>query len=496
MFRKIGLRTIKTAISIGLGMLFYIILRIIDDRTGLYNQPTGFRFSDFFSPFFAGIAAAYSLYPSKKQSFDQAKNRVIASLLGGVVGIALTIGYGLIGKLSGNTFFTWPNLGEGFSPWQYIVPYSLVTIGVLVVVMFGNAVHKKSAIFVGILTFISVTINPMGMIVNRYNDVANFLGEAVFGFNRILSTVVGVGLSLLVNLFKLPRRHKNTDLVFYVGIGGLLKEDSDTLNGFFKYKLIEAYERGIPTSIFTTRAPMTFMHLLNDIHVTAPICCMSGAALYDSNAKKFVYLEYMDKNTEKEVDSFLNEFNIHPFKNYVFDDSVVIINDDYDDEYNKIYFASKKDSAYCNITKTSNYEGDLIYYLYLNTEDVINDIAMKLKTSKFSDKIHIVINNCYEPFGRGKNLKYLKIYDRKVKDLLSIKKYLSDNNMRLASLTAEPVSNYLLDISDYRVTFKSNTEALNVDHYLDKNSYEQLFRQIKKMYYSKEYMREEVKDYE
>ena len=169
MFRKIGLRTIKTAISIGLGMLFYILLRIIDDKTGLYNQQTGFRFSDFFSPFFAGIAAAYSLYPSKKQSYSQAKNRVVASLLGGVVGIALTIGYGLIGKISGNSFFTWSNLGDNpkFTPWQYIVPYSLVTIGVLVVVIFGNALHKQSAIFVGILTFISVTINPMGMIVNR-----------------------------------------------------------------------------------------------------------------------------------------------------------------------------------------------------------------------------------------------------------------------------------------------------------------------------------------
>ncbi len=491
MFRKIGLRTLKTALSIGLGMLFYIILRIIDDGTGLYNQPTGFRFSDFFSPFFAGIAAAYSLYPSKKQSIEQAKNRVVASLLGGVVGIALTIGYGLIGLMSGNDFFDWPNLGEGFSPWQYILPYSLVTIGVLIVVMFGNAVHKKSAIFVGILTFISVTINPMGMIVNRYNQTANFLGEAVFGTNRILSTVIGVFISLGVNLFRLPRRHKNNDLLFYIGIGGLLKEDSATLNGYFKYKLIEAYERGIPCTIFTTRAPMTFMHLLDDVHVTRPICCMSGAALYDPNNKKFLYLEYMDKEVEKKADLIFKELNVHPFKNYVFDDSVVIINNDFNEEYNKIYFESKKDSAYCNILKTDKYDDDMIYYLYLNTEEVINEIAYKLKTSEIGDDIHIIINNCYEPFGKGKNLKYLKVYDKKVKDLLSVKKYLKDNNMRLAALTAEPVSNNLLDISDYRVTFKNNTQALNVDYYLDRNSYEQLFAQIKKMYYSKDYEKKE-----
>ena len=492
MFRKIGLRTLKTALSIGLGMLFYIILRIIDQTSGLYQKPEGFRFSDFFSPFFAGIAAAYSLYPSKKQSLAQAKNRVVASFLGGLVGMVLTIGYGLIGLISDNKFFTWPNLGGGFTVEQYIIPYTLVTCGVLVVVILGNIFDKKSAIFVGILTFISVTINPMGMIVDRYNNTAPFLGEAVFGLNRILSTIVGVFISLAVNLFKFPRKHKNEDLLFYIGIGGLLKEDSDTLNGFFKYKLIEAYERGIPCSIFTTRAPMTFMHLLTDITVTAPICCMSGAALYDSNTKKFLYLEYLDKEVEKKVDILFKELNIHPFKNYVFEDSVVIINDSYDDEYNKIYFDSKKDSAYCNIIKTNNYEGDLIYYLYLNTEEVVNDIAKKLKESSIGNDIHIVINNCYESFGKGKNLKYLKIYDKKVKDLLSIKKYLNDNNMRLASLTAEPVSNYLLDISDYKVTFKNNTTATNVDYYLDRNSYEQLFIQIKKMYYSKEYGKKEV----
>ena len=495
MFRKIGLRTLKTAISIGLGMVVYLLLKSLDQGLGLYNtasQPDGFRFSDFFSPFFAGIAAAYSLYPSRKQSIAQAKNRVVASLLGGLVGMALTIGYGLIGKISNNSFFTWPNLGDKFEPEQYILPYILITLGVLAVVLLGNKINKKSAIFVGILTFISVTINPMGMIVDRYNKIAPFLGEAVFGFNRILSTVVGVLLSLLVNFIRFPRRHKNDDLLFYIGIGGLLKEDSATLNGFFKYKLIEAYERGIPCSIFTTRAPMTFMHLLDDIHVTAPICCMSGAALYDSNIKKFLYIEYLDKNVEKKADLLFKELNIHPFKNYVFDDSIVIINDDYTDNYNKIYFDSKKNSAYCNIIKTNNYEGDLIYYLYLNTEEVINDIVKKLKESSFADDIHIVINNCYEPFGKGKNLKYLKIYDKKVKDLLSLKKYMNDNNMRLAALTAESVSNYLLDISDYKVTFKNNTKATNVDFYLDRNSYEQLFIQIKKMYYSKDYEKKEV----
>ena len=137
-----GKRTIKTALAIGLGMLLYIALKSLDviikiDGTSLYKRDSGFRFSDFYSPFFAGIAAAYSLYPSKKESIAQAKNRVVASLLGGLVGMALTIGYGLIGKISNNSFFTWPNLGDKFEPEQYILPYILITLGVLAVVLFA-----------------------------------------------------------------------------------------------------------------------------------------------------------------------------------------------------------------------------------------------------------------------------------------------------------------------------------------------------------------------
>ena len=72
MFRNIGLRTIKTAISIGFCMLLYILFKTLDttiqiNGVSLYHQTEGFRFSDFYSPFFAGIAAVLNVkevYPS------------------------------------------------------------------------------------------------------------------------------------------------------------------------------------------------------------------------------------------------------------------------------------------------------------------------------------------------------------------------------------------------------------------------------------------------
>ena len=486
--KGIGLRTIKTAISIGIGMLIYILMKALDTvitRGGvpLYDTVSGFRFSDIFSPFFSGIAATYSLYPSKKETLSQAKNRVVASLLGGLVGIGLTILYGLIGKISGNDFFTWPNLGDKFTIVQYIIPYTLVALGVIVVIVIGNFVHKKSAIFVGILTFISVTINPMGMIVDRYNQTASFLGEAVFGFNRILSTIMGVIIAIGVNFFRLPHKYKNDDMVFYVGIEGLLKKDNETLTGYFKYKMIEAAERGIPCSIFTTRAPMTFMHLVDDVKVTLPICCMSGAALYDSYNKKFLYLDYIEDESKIKLDKFFKEKDLHPFKNYVFNDSVIITIDDINVGYNKAYFDSRKDSAYCNIINTDQYDDKVLYYLFLDEEEKINEIIEEFKKANLYDELFLSIGNCYEEFGKGKNLKYLKVYDKTVRDLKGFKEYLKENNKKLVSLTSDSTTNYLLDASDYKATFKDNVTAKDVDLYL--NNYKELFFRIKRIYYSK-----------
>ena len=484
--KGIGLRTLKTAISIGLCMLIYVFVKILDtvitiDGVALYDRASGFRFSDIFSPFFAGIAAAYSLYPSKVETFSQAKNRVVASLLGGFFGIALTILYGLIGKITNNDFFTWPNLGDKFGVTQYLIPYTLVAVGVIFVIVIGNAIHKKSAIFVGILTFISVTLNPMGMIVDRYNQVSSFVGEAVFGMNRILSTIIGVLLAIGVNLFRLPHKHKNEDMVFYVSIAGLLKEDNATLTGYFKYKMIEASERNIPVSIFTTRAPMTFMHLVNDAKISLPICCMSGAALYDSYERKFLYLDYIEDDSKVKIEKLFKEKDYHPFRNYVFDDSVIITVDDLDVRYNKMYFDSRKDSAFCNIIHTKVDCDKVLYYLFLEDDERIAEIIDALKESGLYDELFITVNECYESF--DKKLKYLKIYDRTVKELKGFKEYLKQNNKTLVSLTSDASTNYLLDVSDFKATFKDNTSAKDVDLYLD--NYRELFFKIKRIYYSK-----------
>ena len=51
--------------------------------------------------------------------------------------------YGLIGKISGNDFFTWPNLGDKFTIVQYIIPYTLFAFGVIAVIVINFFIQSN-----------------------------------------------------------------------------------------------------------------------------------------------------------------------------------------------------------------------------------------------------------------------------------------------------------------------------------------------------------------
>jgi hypothetical protein len=61
---KVGLRTIKTSISILICLGIYLGLKCVEL---IPNMPENLAFI-IYNPFFAAIATAYSIYPNKKKS--------------------------------------------------------------------------------------------------------------------------------------------------------------------------------------------------------------------------------------------------------------------------------------------------------------------------------------------------------------------------------------------------------------------------------------------
>ena len=476
--RKIGGRIIKTSISISICIFLYFAFKCLEFIPGC---PDNLAFI-IYNPFFAGIATAYSIYPDKKSSYQQAKNRCVASVIGGVVAIVVVLLYELIAQKA------WPVLPSATLT-DLIIPYILVSIFPILVISIGVALEQRGAIFVSILTFLSITVNPNAFISSV--DLGTFGGVCIFGLNRILSTVIGVLVALGVNIIRIPSKIKNNDLLFVVGLDGILKNDDEVFKGYSRYKLNSLIYNKINCTMFTTRIPTTFMHLFEENKLNNPIICCSGAALYDTNKLSYIKTTPIPYDVSVKIDKILSPLGVTPFKNYIINDVLNIYCESIENVGEKLYVDKQKNAPYNNVIMGVNEsKSDVLYYLLVEDVNTIDRIFDDLKKSDINNDITIQIVDYINQNDSITNLKCIKIYSSKINDLGILKEYCTDNNFRMVGLTADPLLNNLLENSDIAVTISHESEAMaKADIVLKKNSYDELFKQVSKMYYSKKYQR-------
>ena len=473
---RVGLRALKTAIAVFLCGLLYIILRLIDDASGV-----SFHFSYvMYSPFFAGIATAYSLHPDKKSSIRQANNRIVASLIGGIIGILLVVIYEAI---AGHN--SWPHVfNDDAKALDFVIPYTLVGIVTVLVIYLAVVLDKKPAAFVAVLTFISVTLNP--------NDkISDVYGEWLFGLNRILSTIIGVLIALAVNLFPMPHRTRNKDLLFCLGIEDMLRTENDKMKGYQNYKLNNLSYIGANCTFFTTRIPSTFMPILDDVEINQPVICFSGAAMYDPKTLEFSHLVTIDLESRNYLYDYFKKINVSPFKNYIIDNVHHIFNDEINNIGEELYKASRKNKAYLSFDEVdSSSKGEFIYYLLIEKKEIIEKLKIDIENSPIKDKVIVQIYDYFDSNDElVPDLKYAKIYNKKIEDLEGLKEYAKEHNFRIVGLTVSPLSNHLLKNSEYKVTYSTNVDAIPYSNIVidASKSYDDLFKTMHRMYYSKKF---------
>lgn len=467
MRKIIGLRTIKTAVAILLCLVFYLLLKSFEYIPGC---PKNFAYT-WYNPFFAGIATAYSVHASKESSLTQAKNRCVASIIGGCIGISLITFYELCGGV-------WPNLSTiSFESLNFILPYLLISMFSMVVVVVGVALKQQQAVFVSILTFLSVTVNPNV-------NVSNW--EWQFGVNRILSTMIGVLIALGVNLFHLPHLSRNKDLLFCVGIEGIIHKDSDRIRGFMRYKMNHLASLGVNVTMFTTRTPTTFMPLLIDVKVNHPVICMSGAALYDTQKLKYLATEPIPREKAKQIAEILKSNHITPFVNMIEEDVLFTYCEHIDNLGEKIYADSKKNASYCNYIHAVAPDKDVLYFLVVEHKDKSDEVIQAIQNSSVGADVTIQVYDNFETGDVLTGLQYIKIYSKKIEQLNVLHQYCLEHELKTVGLTTSALANHLLANSDISVTISSAEESVKktCTHVLRTDSYDALFKAVHRIYHS------------
>lgn len=482
---RIGLRNIKTAIAVSISIAIYLIIILICyifERDYAVSIKTA---SQIYTPFFACIATAYSIGTDKSKSLEQAKLRIIASIIGGLFGILVLALY-IYGFKQ-----TWPfsyisatgNPTNGFEAinfnFSFIISFipAIITVGIssIIVVWLCNLLKQKNSSFIAVLTLTAVMSS---------------LGTApiVYGLNRILSTIIGVLVALGVNLFRLPR-FKNKKNLFVISMDGIYLEDNAQVNGFHSYKINQLIYNGANVTYFSTRTPMGLIPMTNDVDLKLPVICLSGAALYDINKREFIYTEMLDKPVAKTIMELLKTLDVNPFINTIRDDVLYTFNENPSNEGEIAYATERKNSANGSyMTLKFPEEMDVCYFVLVQPEKKINEIKEALLKSPIIDDIVFYEYDCYSisEIKATKGYKYFKIYSKAIKELKALE-ILKDMKYNVVSCGTHKYDVNLFSHSDYSITDIDSPEELKTisSKVIESTSDIKLFKEIDKMYHKK-----------
>lgn len=483
---KIGLRNIKTAISVFICVAIYLAIALFANIFYKSFDKSILLATEMYTPFFACIATAYSVHTDKGKSVAQAKLRLVASIIGGLTGVLIITIYTKICK------FDWPfshisatgKPTNGFTAadftakymLSFIVPVILTGVATVLVVWICNLLHQKQTSFIAVLTLTAV-MTSLGT------------EPIIYGFNRIASTIVGILVALGVNLFKLPH-YRNKDLLFIVGLDGIYKNDNHNMNGYNSYKANHLVADGANISYYSTRTPISLMKMLDGVTLNYPVVCMSGAALYDTKKLEYLYVSNLEDDVVNELNTIFKKKNISPFYNLIHNDVLYTYNEELSNDGEKLYAKNRKNSAYGAFVE-GKYPSNLkiCYIVLIEKKDVILEIEEQILNSNLKNNLLIQEFDCYEITNSEEvsGYSYLKIYNKNIINFDAIK-MIKDNKQVVACGNHKYDSN-LFEYANYSFTIDNAPINLKNESnkVLNTNNNEKIFNELGHLYHKKTY---------
>lgn len=327
-FPRIGMRMIKTAIAVAICFL-------ISNLTGGDGKPI-----------FSAIAAIICMQPYVEHSVDVAFNRVIGTVIGAVFGL-----------LAGTLMLEVPD------KYEYL-RYLVISLAIIPVLYTTVVLKKPGASALAGVVLLSITLT---------HDSASPFMNAV---NRSVETIVGILVSLGVNMAHLPRRREK-DFLFVSGFDGALYGEKTGITPYCIFELNQLLRDGMAFTIATERTPASLMADLGEIHITLPVIAMDGAVLYDMKEKRYLACLGLSKEMTTKIENFLSQQNLHYFLNVVWQDVLLIYYHDFRNEEEEKLYQKLRLSPYRNYVYGERPgEGQEVYFL-LVVKDKVADFVME-----------------------------------------------------------------------------------------------------------------------
>lgn len=329
-FPRIGMRMIKTATAVAICFLINIL-------TGGDGKPI-----------FSAIAAIICMQPYVEHSVEVAFNRIIGTVIGAVFGL-----------IAGTLILEIP--GEYESLQYFIISLSIIPV------LYTTVVFKKpgASALAGVV-LLSITLT---------NDAAPPIMNAV---NRSVETIVGILVSLGVNMAHLPRRREK-GFLFVSGFDGAIYGEKTGVTPYCVFELNQLLKDGMAFTIATERTPASLMADVGAINLKLPVIAMDGAVLYDMKEKRYLACQGLSKEMTRIIEDLLGQLNLHYFLNVVWQDVLLIYYHDFKNEEEEKLYRQLRLSPHRNYVYGQRpEEGQVVYFLLVVTDEVADLVAEKL----------------------------------------------------------------------------------------------------------------------
>ena len=358
----IGMRIIKSAIGVFLCYLVYLLR----GRQGI--------------PFYSMLSVLQCIQPYTGKTMSMVIQRSTGTLVSAV--------FGLICLLLEIYCFDCYNSIWGFA---------ITALMIIPVIYSTLLLNKKNASYFSCVVFLSITVNHIGD-ENPY----------IFVLNRVVDTFIGLGIAILLNSVRIPRKRRK-NVLYIAELDDVIHTDREQLTPFSKVEINRMLDEGLLFSVSTIRTPASLIRPLNEINIKLPVIVMDGAALYDYEKKSYLKAYIISSETASELRKMIAEEGMNCFVNALCDEILIIYYGEFRNEAEKRVYEDLHKSPYRNYVKLEPRPDDKIIYLMLidKTEKILA-FYEKLKNQGYTEKLKVL---CY-PSDDYAGYSYIKIYNK------------------------------------------------------------------------------------
>ena len=362
----LGQRIVKTSVAVFLCLLFYWL--------------RGYRGQDM--PTEAAITAIICMQPYVRDTRDYAVSRFAGTLIGAVWGLLFLL-----------VFLCFPALGE-----RLFVVYALMAVGVLASLYSAVMIRKHDASGLAAIVFLCIVIA-----FPDFQDPLRQTGDRIFG------VLLGTGIAIAVNVFRLPRS-KNRDQVFFVRTRDLAPDRFSQIPSAALYRLNYLCKDGAKICLMSEHAPAFFTLQMSEAMLGVPLIVMGGAAIYDADENVYLYAETIRPRDSQRVREHLERMGLSYFVYTVHGHKTRIFHRGEMRQEEQVIFRRMKRSPYRDYLDEGDCaEEEIVYLKLIGTDEEAGAWLRQLQSFLHSRHLRAVIR----PEAGTKSISALYIYSAK-----------------------------------------------------------------------------------